>query len=134
MARRDLDTRVLELLHSVSLTTTSHAGHRTWVRRRECVRSARSNGVTLRTTSTGRENMSRGLGRVFRPIVRGRPTVVWWLDYGVRGVRYRESSGTTNKADAQRVLRERIRNREAGMLIGRPDRVVLAEYAKRKAG
>ena len=134
MARRDLDTRVLELLHSVSLTTTSHAGHRTWVRRRGCVRSTRSNGVTLRTTSTGRENMSRGLGRVFRPIVRGRPTVVWWLDYGVRGVRYRESSGTTNKADAQRVLRERIRNREAGMLIGRPDRVVLAEYAKSDDG
>lgn len=74
--------------------------------------------------------MSRGQGRVFRPIVRGRETAVWWLDYGVRGARHRESSGLTNKADAQRLLRERIRNREAGKLVGRPDRVVLAEYAK----
>jgi len=73
--------------------------------------------------------MSRGQGRVFRPTVRGRETAVWWLDYGVRGARHRESSGLTSKADAQRVLRERIRNREAGKLVGRPDRVVLAEYA-----
>ena len=74
--------------------------------------------------------MSRGLGRVFRPIARGRPTAVWWLDYGVRGARHRESSGTTRKTEARRVLRERIRNREAAKLVGRPDRVVLAQYAK----
>ncbi len=71
--------------------------------------------------------MSRGLGRVFRPKVRGEQTAVWWLDYSVRGKRHRESSGTTNKTDAQRLLRERIGNREAGKLVGRPDRVTLSE-------
>jgi integrase len=59
---------------------------------------------------------------------------VWWLDYGVRGARHRESSGLTSKADAQRLLRERIRNREAGKLVGRPDRVVLAEYSTGENG
>lgn len=78
--------------------------------------------------------MSRGLGRVFRPTVRGRQTVVWWLDYSVRGKRHRESSGTMSKTEAQRLLRERIGNREAGKLVGRPDRVVLAEYAKADDG
>lgn len=48
----------------------------------------------------------------------------------MRGARHRESSGLTSKAEAQRLLRERIRNREAGQLVGRPDRVVLAEYAR----
>ncbi len=78
--------------------------------------------------------MSRGLGRVFRPIVRGRPTVIWWLDYSVRGVRHRESSDMTNKKEAQRLLRERLGNRETGKLVGRPDRVVLAEYANGDGG
>ena len=70
----------------------------------------------------------RGQGRVFRPKVRGQSTAVWWLDYGVRGARHRESSGTASKKDAMRLLRERITGREAGKILGRPDRVVLAEY------
>ena len=78
--------------------------------------------------------MSRGQGRVYRPKVDGCETAVWWLDYSVRGKRHRESSGTTNKADAQRLLRERIGSREAGKLVGRPDRVTLAEYAKGEDG
>jgi integrase len=39
-----------------------------------------------------------------------------------------------SKTEAQRLLRERIGNREAGKLVGRPDRVVLAEYAKADDG
>jgi hypothetical protein len=74
--------------------------------------------------------MSKGQGRVFRPKVRGRETAVWWLDYSVGGRRQRESSGTTSKTNAQRLLRERIGNREAGKRVGRADRVKLAEYAK----
>lgn len=66
---------------------------------------------------------------MFRPKVRGRATAVWWLDYGVRGVRHRESSETTSKADALRLMRQRIDAHEAGKIIGRPDRVRLAEYA-----
>ena len=34
------------------------------------------------------------------------------------------------KRDAQDILRKRIGDRQAGKLIGRPDRVVLAEYRK----
>src|SRR5713226_8744159 len=72
----------------------------------------------------------RGQGRVFRPTVRGAETTVWWLDYGLHGERHRESSGTRVKKDAQRMLRQRLEARESGKLVGRPDRVVLAEYVK----
>ncbi len=71
--------------------------------------------------------MSRGQGRVFRPKVRGQETAVWWLDYSTRGERHRESSGTTSKAEAQRLLRDRMGDREDGRLVGRPDRVTIGE-------
>jgi integrase len=69
----------------------------------------------------------RGQGRVFRPNVRGRDTAVWWLDYSVRGERFRESSGMTSKTEALRMLREKITSREDGKVIGRPDRVTLKD-------
>src|SRR2546422_11388635 len=72
----------------------------------------------------------RGQGRVFRPKYGGLESQVWWLDYSVRGKRYRESSETTNKTAAQRVLRDRIGKREVGKLVGRPDRERLAEDEK----
>ena len=78
--------------------------------------------------------MSRGLGRVYRPIVRGRATATWWLDFSVRGTRCRMSSGTTSKTDAQRMLRQHIGDRESGKVIARPDRVMLAEYTKQEDG
>lgn len=78
--------------------------------------------------------MSRGQGRVYRPRVRGAETDVWWLDYSVRGERHRESSGTTSKREAQDRLRKLIGDRKAGTLVGRPDRVLLAEYATDAAG
>src|SRR2546426_8093213 len=76
----------------------------------------------------------RGQGRVFRPKVRGEETRIWWLDYSTRGQRYRESSETESKKEAQRLLRERIGGRETGKIVGRPDRVVLAQYAKGEDG
>ena len=54
----------------------------------------------------------RGQGRVFRPRYSGIESKVWWLDYSVRGKRHRESSETTSKTAAQRLLRERIGNRD----------------------
>ncbi len=78
--------------------------------------------------------MSNGQGRVFRPVVRGAETQVWWLDFSLHGQRHRESSGTTVKKDAQRMLRLRIGDRETGKIIGRPDRFFLAEYAKGEDG
>src|SRR5262245_32709479 len=92
----------------------------------------------------------RGQGRVFRPKVRRTydsqhqhfkncsqesgcyfETDIWWLDYSVNGRRHRESSETASKREAQRLLRQRIGDREGGKLIGRPDRVTLADL---KAG
>jgi integrase len=69
--------------------------------------------------------MSRGQGRVYQP----KGARYFWLDYGVRGGRHRESSGTTNKTEAQRMLRQKIGDRESGKVTGRPERVLLAEYA-----
>jgi integrase len=67
--------------------------------------------------------MSRGQGRVYK-----RPgSEHWWLDYGVRGARHRESSHTTNKAEALDLLRRRVGDRKEGRLVGRPDQVTLTE-------
>ncbi len=68
----------------------------------------------------------RGQGRVYRPKVHGREIAVWWLDYGVNGKRFRESSHTTSKREALAILRQRITKRTDGTLAGRPDRVTLA--------
>ena len=69
----------------------------------------------------------RGQGRVFLPKHSGRESKVWWLDYGIRGARHRESSGTTSKKDALALLRQHIGKRTDGTLSGRPERVTLAE-------
>jgi integrase len=74
------------------------------------------------------ETVSRGQGRVFRPKKNNteEESAVWWLDYTVGGKRHRESSGMKSKTNAQRLLRERIGDRETGRLVGHPDRVTLA--------
>ena len=71
--------------------------------------------------------MSRGQGRCYRPVVRGKPTSLYWLDYSVRGERHRESSGTTVKKEALDLLRERIGGRKAGTLVGDPDAVTFTQ-------
>lgn len=70
----------------------------------------------------------RGQGRVFR---RGD---VWWLDYAVGGTRHRESSGCTSQRDALDKLHQLVGDRRSGKLVGRPDRVVFAEYARADDG
>lgn len=57
---------------------------------------------------------ARGLGRVYR---RGR---VWWIQYSFRGEVYRESSGSSNRVDAVKLLRRRLEEMGRGRLIG-PD-------------
>jgi integrase len=69
----------------------------------------------------------RGQGRVYRPRVRGRQVATWWLDYSVAGVRHREPAHTRVKADAIDVLRQRIGDRKSGKVVGRPDRLTLAD-------
>ncbi len=48
------------------------------------------------------------------------------LDYSVHGERHRESTKTSNKQEAQRLLRQQLAEREAGKVIGRPDKVTFA--------
>jgi hypothetical protein len=72
--------------------------------------------------------MARGQGRVYE---RGG---VWWIDYGLHGQRFRESTHSTSKRAALEMLRHRIGDRRDGKLVGSPDKVFLAEYAKGEDG
>jgi len=69
----------------------------------------------------------RGQGRVYRPKVRGWEVVTWWLDYSLAGRRYREPANTKSKSEAIELLRQRIGDRKSGKVVGRPDRVTLAD-------
>src|SRR5882762_9882970 len=69
----------------------------------------------------------RGQGRVYRPRVRGREIATWWLDYSIAGRRHREPANTKVKSEALDILRQRIGDRKSGKVIGRPDRVTLAD-------
>ena len=57
---------------------------------------------------------AHGLGHVYK---RGN---VWWIQYRHRGKRYRESSDSTRKTDATKLLRRRLEEIGRGRLIG-PD-------------
>lgn len=69
----------------------------------------------------------RGQGRVYRPRVRGREIATWWLDYSIAGRRHREPAHTKVKSEAIDLLRQRIGDRKSGKVVGRPDRVSLAD-------
>jgi len=69
----------------------------------------------------------KGQGRVYRPNIGGRETKIWWLDYGINGKRYRESSKSKSKRVALDLLRQRIGKRKDGTLAGQPDRVTLGK-------
>ncbi|GBD33631.1 hypothetical protein HRbin33_02626 [bacterium HR33] len=58
-----------------------------------------------------------GSGTVYR---QGR---IWWVQYYVNGRRYRESSKSAHKADAVRLLRQRLAAADAGNLVVNADRV-----------
>ena len=65
----------------------------------------------------------RGQGRVYsKPGSR-----FLWIDYSLHGKRHQESTRTTKHREAHRLLRQRIGDREAGKLVGAPDRVRFAE-------
>src|SRR5207253_2800380 len=74
--------------------------------------------------------MSRGQGRLYRR----KGTENWWLDYSIRGTRHMESSGTATRRVALDLLAKRMGDRKVGKLVGRPDRVVLAEYVNGEDG
>lgn len=65
----------------------------------------------------------RGLGSVYRPRYRdknGKTQVsrTWWVSYYVRGKRHRESSGSSKKSIAIKLLKQRIKEVESGRLTG----------------
>lgn len=70
------------------------------------------------------EKKARGLGLVYQPKYLDRETgkrktaATWWIQFYVRGVRYRESSRSTNQADAVRLLKHRLSEAAAGKPIG----------------
>jgi integrase len=49
----------------------------------------------------------RGTGHLYRPKTRGREQAVWWLAYHAGGKLVRESTRTTVKTDAEKLLRAR---------------------------
>jgi len=68
---------------------------------------------------------TRGLGLVYQPVYLDKRTgerkiaATWWVQYSVRGKRYRESSGSTNRADAVKLLKRRIGEAAEGKPLGR---------------
>jgi integrase len=69
---------------------------------------------------------ARGLGRIYQPKYRDRKTgewrmsPTWWLDYSFRGEKHRESSGSTRRTKAVKLLRRRLEEMGRGQLVG-PD-------------
>ena len=72
-------------------------------------------------TSTKR---TRGLGFVYQPTYLDKRTgesktaATWWIQYSVRGKRYRESSGSANRNDAVKLLRDRLGAVAQGKPVG----------------
>jgi integrase len=65
----------------------------------------------------------RGSGTVYR---RGR---IWWIQYFVRGQLVPESTGFTEKADAENLLKQRIGEVAAGRRAG-PERATIADLCR----
>jgi integrase len=69
---------------------------------------------------------TRGLGFVYQPTYvdkrtgERRTASTWWLQYSVRGKRYRESSGSSNRNVAVKLLRDRLGAAAQGRPVG-PD-------------
>jgi hypothetical protein len=69
---------------------------------------------------------ARGLGVVYQPTYRDQVTgkqktaSTWWLQYSVRGKRYRESSGSSNHAVSVKLLKQRLGAAAEGRPVG-PD-------------
>jgi integrase len=64
----------------------------------------------------------RGFGLAYR---RGR---IWWVRYYVQGREHRESTGTIQRADAERLLKARWKQIGAGRFVGpREERVTMGE-------
>ena len=67
---------------------------------------------------------SRGTGLVYRPTYVDKGTgerkaaSTWWIQYSVRGRRFRESSGSRSRTEAERLLQERLKAAAQGKPVG----------------
>ena len=67
---------------------------------------------------------TRGLGRVYQPIYRDRrsgerkSSPTWWIAYSFRGTKHRESSRSTKRQDAVRLLKQRLGEMSRGRFLG----------------
>jgi site-specific recombinase XerD len=70
---------------------------------------------------------TRGLGLVYR-----RPrSACWWIQYSRAGVRHRESSGSENRSDAVKLLKQRIADIVSGKPVGSSvERTKLSDLAQ----
>lgn len=67
---------------------------------------------------------NRGLGFVFQPTWRDKKSgdkktaATWWSSYSVHGDRHKEPANSTNRADAVRLLKQRITEAGSGKPVG----------------
>jgi len=67
---------------------------------------------------------TRGLGFVYQPTYLDKQTgqrktaATWWIQYSVRGKRYRESSRSASRTDAVKLLKRRIGDAAEGRALG----------------
>jgi integrase len=67
---------------------------------------------------------TRGLGLVYQPVYLDKRTgerktaATWWIQYSVRGKRYRESSGSSNRNMAVKLLKDRLGAAAQGRPVG----------------
>jgi integrase len=67
---------------------------------------------------------NRGLGFVFQPTYRDKTTgekktaATWWISYSVHGKRHKENAESVNRADAVRLLKQKIGEAAQGRPVG----------------
>ena len=67
----------------------------------------------------------RGTGLVYRPTYadkgsgQRKTASTWWIQFSVRGARFRESSGSRSRADAEKLLKQRLEAAARGEPFGR---------------
>jgi hypothetical protein len=67
---------------------------------------------------------AKGQGLIYR---RG---AIWWVQYYVRGQRFRETSGSSNRSDAVRLLKQRHADAQSGKPLGpQPERTTFEDLA-----
>jgi integrase len=80
---------------------------------------------------------ARGMGLIYQPTWKDqksgetKTSTVWWIQYNVRGKRIRENSESRNRADAARLLKQKLADAQSGKPVGPDvDRTTLGDLTK----